>query len=334
MSKRTRTRYTALTEMHGPTSKKLRELIMREARKQGGRKVAKRRKHKKARKTTRRTGWTHAKRVRAGKKAARTRRARHGRKAAPKRRRRVTRRRVTRRRRGALTLTVRSRRRIRMRRTPRGRYRTGTLRASYRGKRRRGHVTVKWARRNPTMAGLKDALMTGAALYGGFLGMRALTVVLKENVLSKITALNPSTQTNLYAKKAMACIPAAAVFGLSMFAGKFITNAKVLSGVQAGATLVLFDAIFTQFVMPQLGTATKYFQPGVGFGGYGGEYIRQRTPLPYQGYGAMAREAVAEYVQQPGMGAFDVNEALAGSEVQAMQTGYAAGSLAKTVFSS
>jgi hypothetical protein len=42
---------------------------------------------------------------------------------------------------------------------------------------------------------------------------------------------------------------------------------------------------------------------------------------------------VAEYVQQP-MGAFDVNEALADSEVDGMQRGYAAGSLARTVFSS
>lgn len=216
------------------------------------------------------------------------------------------------------------------------RYRTYRVKARYGkiGKRSGVRFLTSRVRRNPTMASLKDALMTGAALYGGFLGMRALTVVLKENVLNNIAALSPSTQTNVYAKKAMACIPAAATFGLSMFAGKFITNPKVLSGIQAGATLVLFDAIFTQFVMPQLGTAMKYFQPVSGFSGYGGEYIRQRTPLPYQGYGAMAREAVAEYVQQPGMGAYDVNEALAGSEVQAMQTGYAAGSLAKTVFSS
>lgn len=328
----------------------------RAATKRGGTTVAKRRKH--ARKAKR----SHRSYVLSAKKAARTRATKKAaRRAAAKKAHRKTRRRhtarktVTRRRKHVARKPVTRRRRRRARRAPlltarrgvtfRARGRRGgkiqrrRLRAHY-PRSAKGRLRLGSVRANPNMAGLKSMLMSGAFMFGGLLACRVLANVIRINVtepyLLKNAATMPSTGTTA---KLIQMAPAAAAFALGLFVPKFIKNPKIVAGIQTGAALVLFDALFTKFVYGGVTDAkTKnYLNPSMGvsgFGYYGGEYIAQRPRLPMMG--AVAREAMAldEYVQQPGMGAFDVNEALAGSEVQAMQTGYAGGSLARTLFSS
>jgi hypothetical protein len=336
---RARKRYQALTH-HATRSakarKKLRSMIVSASRKRkGGHTVAKKRRAHKGKRS-------HRSYVLAGKKAARTRAAKkahrraaakkshrkvrrtqktHTRKTyAPRRRRRVTHRRVRRLGRRGITFRQHPKRGSR-------KYRRYTLRSRYGkiGKRQGVRFTV---RRNPTVNGVKDMLMDGAMLYGGLMGMRVVRNLITKYVVPSLPA-SISGSLGKYA----GLLPAVGAFAIGLFAPKFIKgNDKLLRGVQAGATLVLLEAVMDIVVKPLLPASVTSLM-GTGYAGYGGEYIRQRTRLPYQGYGAVAREAVAEYVQQP-MGAFDVNEALADSEVDGMQRGYAAGSLARTVFSS
>lgn len=214
-----------------------------------------------------------------------------------------------------------------MARPKRGRkYRRYRVRARY-PRKLRGRVRFS-VRHNPGMAGLKSMLMSGAMMFGGLLGMRAIGYLFSKYVVPKIRPT--TTVVGSTADKMYGLIPAAGAFAVGLFAPKFVKNPKLLAGIQTGAALVLFETLFSKFVAPSLGTAAPYFAPLSGLGYYGGEYIAQRPRLPMMG--AVAREAMAEYTQQP-MGAFDVNEALAGSEVQAMQSGYAGGSLARTLFS-
>lgn len=182
----------------------------------------------------------------------------------------------------------------------------------------------------------KSMLMQGLGLFGGFYGMKVINNLLKIHVTSKIPGLPASIAP---------VIPAVGGFVLALLAPKLIKGKPALVGaIQAGATIALLDTVVKAFVIPHLpASVTPYLQGiddvGYGrFGGFGypslGEYIPQQ-PGSLSDYGIEAHEAMAldEYVQErSGMG-YDVNEALADSEVQGFQSGYAAGSLAKTVFS-
>lgn len=196
--------------------------------------------------------------------------------------------------------------------------------------------------RNPGTT-MKNMLMDGAALYGGFVGAKIVAGLLDQYVLSN-ASIKPAMDKIGQASKIVSPVIG---FVLAAFAGKLIPQPKVVSSLQTGATLALFQAVVKNLIPP---TALVSLPPAVagalsgiddmGFRGYGeylqprrqlGEYIQQRPQL-----GAYVQEAMAldEYVQDPGgMHGFDVQEALADSEVQGMQSGFAAGSLAKTVFS-
>lgn len=278
----------------------------------------------------------HAVRVRAAKKAARTRRRVH-KAVAPRRRRRVARVAAPRRRRRRFVrvMTLRTKPRSRKRAKYGLRKSTGYIRNRRTGRRHAfNRYTVKRVRRNPLNA-MKSMIMDGAALYGGYIGSKIIGGLLQQYVLSKVTAL--ATQP-----KIAAMIPSAATFVLAAFAGKVIKNQpKIVSAIQTGATLNLLITAVKTLVLPSLGASLPPFISGAlagiddmgfrGYGGYGqiGEYVQQRP-----GLGAYVQEAMAldEYVQDSGMHGFDVQEALADSEVQGMQSGFAAGSLARTSF--
>ncbi len=183
---------------------------------------------------------------------------------------------------------------------------------------------------------MKSMLMQGLGLFGGFYGMKVINNLLRIHVTSKIPGLPVSVAP---------IVPAIGGFVLALLAPKLIKGKPALVGaIQAGATIALLDTVVKSFVIPQLPATVKPYLQGIDDIGYGsfsgfgypslGEYIPQQ-PGSLSDYGIEAHEAMAldEYVQErSGMG-FDVNEALADSEVQGFQSGYAAGSLAKTVFS-
>jgi len=194
--------------------------------------------------------------------------------------------------------------------------------------------------RNPG-TNMKNMLMDGASLYGGYVGARLVSGLLDQYVFSN-ASIAP-TMLKLGAAKNI--VSPAISFILAAFAGKLIPQPKVVSSIQTGATLAFFQSIVKAFVTPAVAqypllAGALSGIDDMGFRGYGeyiqprrqlGEYIQQRPQL-----GAYVQEAMAldEYVQDPGgMHGFDVQEALADSEVQGMQSGFAAGSLAKTVFS-
>lgn len=284
------------------------------------------------------------KRVAAAKKAARTRarnlRAKtsraHKRVAAPRRRKFVHRRhpgRVV----GGL----------RMRYAPRSR-----RKVMHKVRRTVGHIRDRKGRRhnyyrysvsrNPG-TNMKNMLMDGAALYGGFVGAKIVSGLLDQYVFGNASIAPTMAKLGSASK----IVSPAIGFVLAAFAGKLIPQPKVVSSLQTGATLALFQAVVKAFVPATALTALPPAIAGalsgiddMGFRGYG-EYIRQRPQLGEYNQqrpqlGAYVQEAMAldEYVQDPGgMHGYDVQEALADSEVQGMQSGFAAGSLAKTVFS-
>jgi len=190
--------------------------------------------------------------------------------------------------------------------------------------------------RNPG-TNMKNMLIDGAALYGGFVGAKIVAGLLDQYVFNSVKLATTMAPLG----RAKGILAPAISFVLAAFAGKLIPQPKVVASLQTGATLAFFQAAVKALIPP---TALVGLPPAVagalmgiddmGFRGYGygmGEYIQQRPQL-----GAYVQEAMAldEYVQDPGgMHGYDVQEALADSEVQGMQSGFAAGSLAKTVFS-
>jgi hypothetical protein len=216
----------------------------------------------------------------------------------------------------------------------------------YKGKGGRSHPRFHYSyhrvKRNPLNA-MKTMLMDGASLYGGYVGSKIIGGLLDQYVL-KNASIAP---TILKLGDVGKMIPSALTFVLAAFAGKVLPNQpKVVSAIQTGATLNLLISAVKAFIVPNLGTMATSAPwlagalsgiddmgfRGYGYGGYGqiGEYIQQRP-----GLGAYVQEAMAldEYVQDGGgMHGFDVQEALADSEVQGMQSGFAAGSLARTTF--
>lgn len=279
--------------------------------------------------------------------APKRRRRKHTKKAAaPRRRRRRTTKHVTHRRRRVRYAPLKRRPRrggrlvkvitVTTRKKPRRRRPVGIYKIRTRGKHRRVRVTARMARirRNP-IEGMKGMIVQGALLYGGLLGMRAVNKLIKDYVVSNFASSLPAQIAPI--------IPSAIGFIAAAFAPKVIKNSpQLVGGIQTGATLALLDAVMKNLVLPQLPANVQGFFAGIDdvgysgygrFGGYGramGEYLQQPRQI-----GAHVEEAMAldEYVQDGGMSGFDVQEALADSEVQGMQSGYAAGSLAKTLFS-
>lgn len=199
------------------------------------------------------------------------------------------------------------------------------------GRRRRRFVT-RIVRRNPLVA-MKTMLMDGAAIYGGFVGVKIINGLLNTYVLSKISALTTGAMAQF-----APVLPAVATFGLAAVAGKFIKQPKLLNALQTGAGLVLIDTIVKKVLLPRLTmlpapiVAALAGIDDMGFSEY----------LPS---GGRFRPALAEYVGQPGVHpgeAMALDEyvhdsgdhtALSDSEMQGLQSGYAAGSLARPLFS-
>jgi hypothetical protein len=206
--------------------------------------------------------------------------------------------------------------------------------------RARAHAQRYVVRKNP-IAALKAMVKDGIFTFGGILGIRALSTLLEKNVFNSATF-----QTGALASVAPLLAPGVAML-LSALAPKFITGQpKLVQGLQAGATLVMFDAILKTVLksVDPKGDISEYLLPGSGttvlvttappaasgWGGYN-EYVG--SPMGLEVESAMAMD---EYVASPqlGMGGdYDVQEALAGNEGNAFETGYAGGTLAKTVFS-
>lgn len=183
-------------------------------------------------------------------------------------------------------------------------------------------------------------------IYGGFLAVRVLHGLFRHYV-NPMLKLDPDTE-----RKFGPLIPAGALFLASMFAPKIIKGKpKIVEGIQLGATFSLLNTIVRQFVAPSLpdtgvmatvkGALSGYDDVGVmgyGYGSYVADPSLYELPAPSPtaaigpGVGLDVTEAMAldEYIAEP-LG-FDVQEALAGTEVDYMQRGGAGGSLAKTVF--
>jgi len=300
-----------------------------------------------ARKAAKTRAANRAKRAAAARKAARTR-ARNRRLSA-KTTTRKTRTFKPRRHKGRVVATMKAKY------TPRSR-----RRVTHKVRRTVGHLTDRGGKRrrfyrytvsrNPA-TNMKNMLVDGASLYGGFVGAKIVSGLLDQYVFA-----NPSiapTMTSLGMARNL--VSPAISFFLSAFAGKAIKNPKVVSSLQTGATLALLQAVVKTVVpasaLTGLPPAVSGALMGIDDMGYG-EYIQQRQPMgayvreamamgeyiqQRQALGVNVEEAMAldEYIQSPGgMGGFDVQEALADSEVQGMQSGYAAGSLAKTSLSS
>lgn len=290
------------------------------------------------------------KRVAAGKKAARTRKRRQSMKSSSPRRRKATKRRATKRLRTRATITVkanpRRRRRRRVQSNPGGRgitfrarrrpgerkYSVYKVRRTVR-KSKKGTLYHKYSVRriskNP-VAGLKTALMDGGGVFLGVLGVRALNHYLGGFLASKITSLPVSVSK---------MIPSTVSLLLAALAPKVIKGKPGLCNkLQMAAGIGFLDAIMTNFVAPSLPTSMQFLTGG-------STTVIASTPSSageYLPMGVDVQEAMADYVSDPSRmltsgGAFggygvDVSEALAADEVVGLKRGYAAGTLAHTVF--
>lgn len=304
-----------------------------------------------ARKAAKTRAANKAKRVAAARKAARTR-ARRASKATT--RKVVTHRTFTpRRRKGKVVGMMKARYAPQSKRRATHKVRRTVGRIKDRGGRKRVFYRYTVSR-NPGTT-MKNMLMDGAGLYGGFVGAKFLAGLLDQYVLKHPSVIQTTSKLGAFA----GVLPSAASFFLAAFAGKAIKNPKVVTSLQTGATLAflqsLVGAVLPATMRASLPPALSSALSGIddmGFRGYG-EYIQQRPQLgayvtqamagnmgeyiqQNRQLGAYVEEAMAldEYIQTPGgMSGFEVEEALADSEVQGMQSGYAAGSLAKTAFS-
>jgi len=201
----------------------------------------------------------------------------------------------------------------------------------------RAHIRRRQGIRTNPMNALKGMIKEGVYTFGGILGIRALCHVLESKVFGTMATFQTGTM-----KKIAPMLPAGVAMLLAALSPKVIKGSpKLVQGLQAGATLVFFDAALKSLLsaVDAKGTISQYLLPGApaataGWGGYS-EYVS--SPMGLEVESAMALD---EYVSSPvgllgpGMGGgFDVEEALAGNEGNAFETGYAGGSLAKTVFS-
>lgn len=190
------------------------------------------------------------------------------------------------------------------------------------------------AYRNPDF---KAMLIQGGMLFAGITGMKVINNLLGKYVVSKLNLVKADTSAQM--AKVFGLLPSVTGFVAAAFAGKMIKNQpKLVEGLQVGATIALLQQVFEAFVKPNLPANMQPMFAGVGeylpmqgLGGGYGEYLQPRQQM----LGAPVQEALAldEYVSGFG-NSFDVEEALADSEASGLQSGYAGGSLARTVFSS
>lgn len=305
----------------------------------------KKRKHKKAKKSTstkrkaaaRKAAKTraakHALRSRAAKKAARTRKRhmRAGKVTVTHRKRHRKVKKHLRKHRGKIVKTIVLRRKPSSKRRAVHRVRRHVARI--RDRKGRTHRAYSYSvSRNP-LGAMKGMLLDGAMIYGGLKAVGIINNLLNQYVVSRFSAQLPTQVAPLVAP--------ALGFVAAAFAGKAIKGQpKLVGALQTGATIALLDTLVKKVVAPMLPASVQNLLAGIddmGYRGYG-EYVRplgEYVQGPRRQLGAYVSEAMAldEYVQDRGMGGFNVQEALADSEVQGMQSGYAAGSLAKTAFS-
>jgi hypothetical protein len=233
---------------------------------------------------------SHASYVAAGKKAARTRK-RKSKSGSPKKRttRKAAKRTHATKRRSAgkrshasYAAAARKAARTRKRNAKKGYRKNGS--GSY-AENRRHHRRFK---ANAFMSYLKDGAMTGLAVLGGFLGHKALTKVINDYGLSKISYLNSGAVApwrNTIGGLLTALIGVPVAFA----AAPASTAAKVAGGVAASFFHGLIVTALTQANQP---TVAGYFAayPDANDARYGyGEYV-----LPYAGYG--------EYIATSGFG--------------------------------
>jgi len=198
------------------------------------------------------------------------------------------------------------------------------------------HRQKYYVRKNPINA-LKGMVKEGMFTFAGILGVRALSKVIEDKLITGSATFAPGTTLG----KIAPVLPSAIAMLLAALSPKVIKGQPALvKGLQNGATLVFFDAVL-EAVLKVADPGKKvsgYLLPGMSGYGYGGysEYVA--SPMGGMGLEVESAMALDEYVAAPshqlGMGGdFDVEEALAGNEGQAFETGYAGGTLAKTVFS-
>jgi hypothetical protein len=204
---------------------------------------------------------------------------------------------------------------------------------TYRIRRRRtktGKFGYSLVRANPV-----KTLKKGAIFFAGLLGMRVLNNAIKMYGTSKVAALSPVGKSDMTGKL-LGCVPSLIGFGLAtMVVPKLkLLKGETLEAVKLGASLALFDAVFTNVVVAALppGNAKDLL----------GEYVPYDNRLGGYGYGAapmmvtVPQAGLDEYVpdNRYGMSGFEVTEALADEEIDFMQRGGAGGVFQKSVFGS
>jgi len=192
--------------------------------------------------------------------------------------------------------------------------------------RRYYQYTARRVSKNPKQ-GFKNALMEGGGVFLGVLGVRALNNYLGNFLVSKIGTSLPASVSKM--------IPSSVSLVAAAFAGKLIKGKPgVVNKIQLAAGIGFLDAVMANFVAPHLPASLSWMAGNTAVAlpaSSAGEYLPQM--------GVDVQEALADYVSDPNRmltsgGAFgvDVSEALAGDEVVNLKRGYAAGTLAHTVF--
>ena len=224
------------------------------------------------------------------------------------------------------------------------------LMAQKRKSKKTGKPLSPWfgIRRNPTAA-LKQAFVNAGMTFVGMIGTRALSKVLAGYMMyeSKTTGTGAAAVTTKTPRKMFVekdpltgklkpntlasfapSLPSFLILMGSVFGQKALKKSAPV--IQQGAALAFFDTLLAGAVrafddkgkiapyVTQAPIAMKGYSEYVEWGDYGmGEYLEEGAIHP-------------DY--DMGMGV-DVEEALADDEVDAFQTGYASGTLARSVFS-
>lgn len=281
------------------------------ARSLAGKKAARTRKKKTTKKTRSKSVITKAQRRKWGRKgglkAARMRKAK-GRKKTTKRkttRRKTAKRKTTRRKKTVRTLMLRPARKRRGKKV------------KHRVIRRKRRYTVK---KNP-MKTMKSALMSGLGVFAGLMGMKVINNALRIHVTEKV----PGIPAQL-----VPILPSLAGFLASTIVVPKVTKKKkFVDALQMGATVAMLDAVFAQFVRPQIAKSpalAPYFA---------GDMTVYEPVAAYQVHEPVAEyvdydNRLGDYVPDNRYGQFQVTEALAADEIDYMQRGGAGGVFAKT----
>lgn len=279
-------------------------------------------------------------------KAKKAARSRAGRKAT-KRRLRKSGFRIGKKRKGVKGAVMRTRsgrrKRTRLRRGKRGMYNVRRTRVAATSRRKahwRGSLTKA---QNPVKA-VTQTLKKVLPIYGGVLAFRAINGLVGDQINKSTTLQKIPASVRPFVS------PLVMLLGATWLLPKTkVLKGALLEGLQLGAAMGVFDAAVKQFVVPALAKSTNptmltlskslagYDDMGMlGYGAYlpdpGGYSLPTSPSGPIGlGMGADVHEAMADYVQDVGMGA-PVEEALTGGEEHYLQTGGAAGSLSGTLF--